>query len=355
MKNLLGISLAAVLAVSPLMAKAADVDTTAATSAAGDDTTLTTVGYVKGAYSALATGVNSKQDKISDLETIRSGAAAGATALQNDDIATSLTAQSTDEKAAGAKATYDAIRGAITEATYDDTALAGRVTTAEGKITTLEGTVGNATSGLVKDVADNAAAIGVLNGTGAGSVTKTVGDAISALDLSNTYESKGAAAAAQTAAETTAKGYTDTQLANYTTTEDLTTALGAKANSADVYTKTAADATFATAAQGTKADNAASAIAILNGDNTQAGSVAKTVKDAVDAATSTLNTAIDAKANSVDVYTKTAADDKFATQTGVRATIARATVPVMATWGGSQSTTITVDAPAQYYAAMPTE
>ena len=40
----------------------------------------------------------------------------------------------------------------------DLTALTGRVDTAEGKITTLEGTVGNAEGGLVKDVADNAAA-----------------------------------------------------------------------------------------------------------------------------------------------------------------------------------------------------
>lgn len=245
MKNLLGISLAAVLAVSPLMAGAADVDTTAAASVTGDSTTLSTVSYVKGAYSALATGVNSKQDKIDDLATIRSGAAAGATALQSADIATSLTAESDNTKTAGAKATYDAIQAAKN----DNTTLAGRVSTAEGKITTLEGTVGDASSGLVKDVADNAAAITVLNGTGAGSVTKTV-------------------------------------------------------------------------------------------------------NDAVDAATTTLNTAIGAKANSADVYTKTAADDKFATQTGVVATINTATVPVMTAWGDSSSaTTIAVNVPAAGYVA----
>lgn len=247
MKNLLGISLAAVLAVSPLMAGAADVDTTAAASVTGDSTTLSTVSYVKGAYSALATGVNSKQDKIDDLATIRSGAAAGATALQSADIATSLTAESDNTKAAGAKATYDAIQAAKN----DNTTLAGRVSTAEGKITTLEGTVGDASSGLVKGVTDNAAAI-----------------------------------------------------------------------------------------------------TVLNGNDTQAGSVAKTVKDAVDAATTTLNTAIGAKANSADVYTKTAADDKFATQTGVVATINTATVPVMTAWDDSSSaTTIAVNVPAAGYVA----
>lgn len=45
------------------------------------------------------------------------------------------------------------------------TALSGRVTTAEGKITTLEGTVGDATKGLVKAVADNTSNITTLDNT----------------------------------------------------------------------------------------------------------------------------------------------------------------------------------------------
>jgi hypothetical protein len=52
-------------------------------------------------------------------------------------------------------------------------ALKTRVSTAEGKITALQTTVGDSTSGLVKDVADNATAIGQLE--------TTVGDANSGL------------------------------------------------------------------------------------------------------------------------------------------------------------------------------
>jgi len=52
-------------------------------------------------------------------------------------------------------------------------ALKTRVSTAEGKITALETTVGDSTSGLVKDVADNATAIGQLK--------TTVGDSTSGL------------------------------------------------------------------------------------------------------------------------------------------------------------------------------
>lgn len=70
-------------------------------------------------------------------------------------------------------------------------ALAGRVTTAEGKITTLEGTVGNAESGLVKGVADNAAAIEAINGKfGAETVSAEIAAAIAALNLGTTYAAK---------------------------------------------------------------------------------------------------------------------------------------------------------------------
>ena len=64
-------------------------------------------------------------------------------------------------------------------------ALAGRVTTAEGKITTLESLVGNK------------------------SVATQIADAITELDLINTYETKGAAAQALI----DAKAYTDAEVA----------------------------------------------------------------------------------------------------------------------------------------------
>ena len=78
--------------------------------------------------------------------------------------------------------------------------LGTRVTTAEGKITTLEGTVGNAEGGLVKDVADNAAAIAELDTlVGDTAVATQIANAITELDLANTYEAKGEAAKVQTA------------------------------------------------------------------------------------------------------------------------------------------------------------
>ena len=62
--------------------------------------------------------------------------------------------------------------------------LAGKVTTAEGKITTLEGTVGDADKGLVKDVA-------TLNGlVGDKKVADQISEAITNLDLANTYAAK---------------------------------------------------------------------------------------------------------------------------------------------------------------------
>ena len=78
--------------------------------------------------------------------------------------------------------------------------LGTRVTTAEGKITTLEGTVGNAEGGLVKDVADNAAAIAELDAlVGDKKVATQISEAIAALNLATTYEAKGEAAKVQTA------------------------------------------------------------------------------------------------------------------------------------------------------------
>lgn len=82
-------------------------------------------------------------------------------------------------------------------------ALALRVTGAEGKITTLEGTVGNADSGLVKGVADNAAAIAALEGlVGDDKVADQITTAINNLNLATTYEAKGEAAKVQTALDT---------------------------------------------------------------------------------------------------------------------------------------------------------
>ena len=70
-------------------------------------------------------------------------------------------------------------------------ALTKRVTDAEGKITTLEGTVGDAEKGLVKGVADNAAAIDALEDlVGDKKVAVQISEAIAALKLEETYAAK---------------------------------------------------------------------------------------------------------------------------------------------------------------------
>ena len=79
-----------------------------------------------------------------------------------------------------------------------DAALAGR-------ITTLEGVVGDDTKGLVMDVKSIQDELNSLSG-GAGSIATQINNAITALDLPNTYDAKGAADGALAAAKTYADG-----------------------------------------------------------------------------------------------------------------------------------------------------
>lgn len=189
MKKLLGISMIAVLAVSPMMAGAAVVAgdpvsyTTQPTGndksavlggsplyqlaqSSGNDGKVATAGYVKGAYNAAIKAVNKvadmKQDTISDLATIRSGASAGATALQKASITTgsangTISVGGSDVSVKGlgsaaytASTAYDAA-GAATNAvnaldtTVSKTAgadgLAISVTQTDGKITSVTGSI----------------------------------------------------------------------------------------------------------------------------------------------------------------------------------------------------------------------
>lgn len=76
--------------------------------------------YTEGEVNAL---LDDKQDAISDLATIRSGAAAGATAVQQADLANVATSGSYN----------DLTDKPAIPAAYDDTALAARVTALEGQ------------------------------------------------------------------------------------------------------------------------------------------------------------------------------------------------------------------------------
>ena len=78
------------------------------------------------------------------------------------------------------------------------------------KVVALENTVGDSTKGLVKDVKSIQDELNSLSG-GAGSIATQIDNAIAALDLVNTYEAKGEAAKAETAA----KSYADGLAVNY--------------------------------------------------------------------------------------------------------------------------------------------
>ena len=78
------------------------------------------------------------------------------------------------------------------------------------KVVALENTVGDSTKGLVKDVKSIQDELNSLSG-GAGSIATQIENAISALNLPNTYDAKGAAATA----EDNAKAYADGLAKNY--------------------------------------------------------------------------------------------------------------------------------------------
>lgn len=128
-----------------------------------------------------------------------------------------------------------------------------------------------ATTTNIGKIATNESAIATLNGdaTTTGSVAKSIADAISDLDLANTYDAKGSAATAKSeaiaaaatdatskanAAEAAAKAYTDTATTNMQVTTNLITDLDANKTATDKYpsAKTVYDAVEAakTAASG---------------------------------------------------------------------------------------------------------
>jgi hypothetical protein len=100
--------------------------------------------------------------------------------------------------------------------------------TMSAKVVTLENTVGDSTKGLVKDVKSIQDELNSLSG-GAGSIATQIDNAIAALDLPNTYESKGAASDALDAA----KSYADGLASNYDAAGAASDALDAAKSYAD--------------------------------------------------------------------------------------------------------------------------
>ena len=226
----LQISLVAVMVAMPMMAQAADI--AAATKAnIASNTNIATVSLVGGAHDHLIDEINTNRTAINTLngDASTAGSVANAVAgkqdvidsthklgadlvddssstnkfvtaaekttwgakqaqLQNDattpadisaTVATSVRTTGADDTTL---VTEKAVRDAITGATYDDTALSGRVTG-------LESAVGDNTTGLIKDVADNASAISALEtavGDSNSGLVKDVADNTSAITALNT-------------------------------------------------------------------------------------------------------------------------------------------------------------------------
>lgn len=118
-----------------------------------------------------------------------------------------------------------------------------------GKVTALENTVGDSTKGLVQKVNLIQAELDGLNG-GAGSITTQIENAISALDLPNTYEAKGAAADALDAAKSYVDGKVDGKFDAAGTAAGLNTAMDARVVKLEAidHNKIAADAAAAAVA-----------------------------------------------------------------------------------------------------------
>lgn len=158
------------------------------------------------------------------------------------------------------------------------------------KISALETTVGDAESGLVKGVTDNTAAIATLNGTGDGSVSKKISDAITNANLGQYAKQADLDTANENIEGIEAKAHEHANkllLDSYTQTEvDLADAV-AKRHSH----------TNATVLNGITADNVSS----WNSAQTNAKTYTDTT---VNSAKGELTTAINAKANATDVYQK---------------------------------------------------
>jgi hypothetical protein len=151
----------------------------------------------------------------------------------------------------------------------------GLVNPVSTDVDTLKTTVGNSTSGLVKEVADIRLELEGLNG-GAGSIGTQINNAIAALDLPNTYEAKGAAADALDAA----KGYADGLAGNYDAAGAAADALDAAKGYADGLAGNYDAAGAAAEVDGKLTSHVSDAVAHVTVDERTAWNSAKTAIDA---------------------------------------------------------------------------
>lgn len=220
------------------------------TTGTGVITTNVTTNAAKGTYSASGTydtgtigkALQGKQETISDLATIRSGAAAGATALQSG----------------------SALNGAnLTAGTVAKTALASGVQTSLGKADTAVQSVTTGTEQMAN---------GTISVDGTAVAVKGLGSA--AYTASTAYDAAGAAAAVENKLDDGASGYDiDAKTLKVQGTSVLTS--GSSLNGAKLTAGTVAKTALATAVQTSlgKADTALQSNSALNGANLTTGSV----------------------------------------------------------------------------------
>ena len=323
MKKLLNISVIAALAILPVAANA-DITTTdpGATNAnapvaenapkyslaTADDTdaNLATAGYVKGAYNATIKAINKVATTAAnaadqDLSNLSNTGKANVAAQGTYDTSTNYTAGTV-----GAAIKSKADAATTYTKTEVDTALGAKADAA----TTYTKTEVDTALGAKADAATTLSGYGITDAYTKTEVDNAVAGSANTATYSNstTYDT-GTVGAAIKSLETTAGNAANQDLSNLSNT--------GKAN---------------VAAQGTYDAST----------NYTAGTVGAAIKSKADAATTLSGYGI------TDAYTKTEVDTAlgdYATKTGVLATINASTVPVMATWGSTNATTVSVDAP----------
>lgn len=198
------------------------------------------------------TSVKSTADDAAKKDASNIEAATWKTVLgyQNaDEVATAVNNGITTNEYSTLATTAKTVKGAIEElkTTVDSKASSSDFTALQGKVTTLETTVGNAEAGLVKDVADNTAAINTANTNIAkkqntaisleGIEAKTVEGALT--EIKNATATNATAISGKADKATTLAGYGITDA--YTKTE-VDTELGKKQDKLSLYSEGEVDA-----------------------------------------------------------------------------------------------------------------
>ena len=330
MKKLLGVSIVAMLAVTPMMASAAGSAPTAATTssepylgvdvAAADEGHIASTAYVKGAYNAAIGAVNAvsaaKQNNLMNnattpvavSSTVKTsvGAATGENAASDTSLVTEKAVRDAIDAIEGAAAiTAGAgVSKSNNKISVDLTPNGGLQTTGEGDAATLGVNVNTGTMEV------DASGVGIKDG-GVGT-TQLAANSVTTAKIAdaNVTADKLAANSVTTAKIADANVTADKLAANSVTTAKI-------ADNAVTYGKL--DSGLVQTSVRSSVDSSAEGYAAWNSGQTVASE--KAVATAISTATTGM-----------------------ATQSGVEATIGASTVPIYTTWGADTTTTVSITA-----------